>query len=279
MKKGYVGISLCNWQSWVFLGLIVAIIFWVYVFASYCYATAPNSGDAPPICKALIDFVGQKEIVQYLYLEIFGAAMTALLLLLFATNQINKLINHRSIDETIDEILWLIPASTDDMIIELCERLKIKVNASTISIATEVMMEASPEALAKSVGWLLYLNYQEIEDLARRDQYNTFHALADQLLHDWPHAYIVRFAQALTDEKQYLGQALDSALKRRDLEHRIVELEKLIDECRAQESRISRDDCIASGLDSRFSHYHDLVAGKSAIAKWFKRRLTRHKKY
>jgi hypothetical protein len=78
---------------------------------------------------------------------------------------------------------------------------------------------ASPEALSHAVTFLLYLESRDsLHDWLLGD-HNVFHHLADVLLENAPDESIKRFVAYMKGQKIYLGQLLDSALVRRELEY------------------------------------------------------------
>lgn len=278
MKKGHIKVNCWNWRIWLFCGFCVAVLFWALLFASYFYLTLPNPGDVPPVCQTLINYIGSETIVQNFYWEIFGLLATLGFFCFFIFKQINLWINQRGLGSTVDDLLWAIPTAYDDVIIESCRKLGIEITPESTTIAPEVLDAASSDALARTLSWLLYFNYERIEGLAQRGQHTALHQLADLLLESWDQDDIFDFIQALAEEKEYLGLALEAALNRRKLELCVEDLERRIQECRERESGVYHDSPIIDGVEKRLADYQELLAGKSAAVKWSKRWLNRLKK-
>jgi len=196
------------------------------------------------------------------------------MIIFLAVRGANNFFNKRGLASATDDLLAEIPTGTDEQMVALSAKLGIAVTCDSITVPPEIFKRSSPDHLAHTMVSLLYLVYDDIEKLAFQGHYTAMHYLAEALLENWPDKMIKDFIVALGREKEYMGRALDAALNRRDLERQVEKLALEIKALREKEKLIMQSPDSSVALARRFGDYDDLMAGRSAMVKFFKNKGT-----
>jgi len=269
--------SVWNYRPWLMLLMMGVVVFWC-LFGAYCHHVGNHALAPDNPSPMFLNYFSYDSIQADWQRWMLGFWLSMIAVAIVAIKSANSIFNRRSITSIEDELLLAIPVCTDAEILEFNEQLGIIVTPDKVILPQTILKRASVEALASDLSVLLYLQFSEIDNMTRLGRYTAFHSLADQLLSYWNNDRIVDFLAALSQQKDYLGTMLDTALKRRQLELQVIELQKQINDCREQEAHATDDLRSSRILASQFSEYEELRQGKSAAVKWLKSKASKAKK-
>lgn len=269
--------SVWDYRPWLMLLVMMVVVFW-FLFGAYCHHVGTHALAPEKPVPMFLNQISFESIQANWHWWMIGFGLSMIVVVLVTIKSANSLLNNRSITSIEDELLLTIPVCTDSEILEFNNQLGIIVTAEQVCLPQSILRRASPEALAHDLSVLLYLKFPEIDNMTRLGRHTAFHSLADQLLGYWKHDRIVDFVAAMSQEKDYLGTMLDTALKRRQLELQVIDLQKQINDCCEQEAHATDDLRSSRNLASQFSEYEELRQGKSAAVKWFKSKVSKAKK-
>lgn len=265
-----------DYRPWMMLLMIIIVVFWLMLGVYYYHASSLVATPENPI-PTFLKHISLESLNANRYWWLISAVASLSIVGYLAIRSVNSLINSRSLNSIEDDLLMNIPVCTDSEIIEFNYQLGIIVSAEKVILPLSILQRASASALAHNLVVLLYLKFPEIDSMTRLGRHTALHSLADQLLGNWKYDKIAEFVSAMTQEKDYLGTMLDTALKRRQLELQVIELEKQISDCCHQEAHATDELRNSRSLAMQFSEYEELNRGKSAIVKWFGQKVKRIK--
>lgn len=260
--------SLWDVRPWGWLFLLIFSCFLIITLGAYYdIAAADPAAASNPIIK-----IFGREFLIANQLSLYSLMVVIFLLdIFFLVKGFSALINHSSISNAINETFSIIPVECmDEDIIAKASKLKIAVTPDRVYLPKEIIIKASPEALANIMCWLFYLRLAEINDDARRRPHTAFHSLADHLLNVWTYPKIIKFLEAVNRQKKYIGKQMEAAFDRRELERKVESLLIKIDEVKAREH-----DYMANDVDESVDECKTLLSGKSAMANWFVKKCLR----
>lgn len=259
-------IDLKGWQTWVFIVSLVGLMVWVYLGYGYYSLDIAGVPDSDlPANQELVKWIGSDNIRSN---PVWWCGAIVLTLSAFVVSSgacVSKLLKHRSLVKSINDLLAQIPALPDDDIKTHCRTIGLDLDAQNLKLEPLIVNTAYPHNLARVLGWLMYFDHEQIALITKSGQYTSLHQLADVLLDNWTVGDIEKFVQTLMAEKEYLGKAMDEALQRRDLERRVVNLQKEIDACRNRENNVSNDLASAKFVSRRLEDFQTLMVGQSTM--------------
>jgi len=156
----------------------------------------------------------------------------------FSVFKLKTFITNYRISSNLNHFLCMATTLSDDKAIEVFASIGLSVSRDKVSINTKVFRYASPKALAKAFTFLLYIESRSSLRGWMIDEYTVFHRLADLLLENTNDEFIKIFVWQMKSEKSYLGNLLDAALVRRDLEREANSLYEQINRVIAKERSI-----------------------------------------
>ena len=138
----------------------------------------------------------------------------------------------------LESFLFKITTLPDEEAVNSLQILGLVVSRDNLDINVKMLDLASPEALSHAITFLLYLESHDSLDEWLVGNHNVFHHLADVLLENVDDEAIKKFVAYMKKQKIYLGQLLDSALVRRELEHEANDLLNQIEQIIEQERSV-----------------------------------------
>lgn len=165
----------------------------------------------------------------------FSVSIVSLVLLVF--KMFSWLRNFKRCNK-LENFLFKITTLPDEEAVNSLQILGLVVSRDNLDINVKMLDLASPEALSHAITFLLYLESRDSLDEWLVGNHNVFHHLADVLLENAHDEAIKKFVAYMKKEKVYLGQLLDSALVRRELEHEANDLLNQIEQVIEQERSV-----------------------------------------
>jgi hypothetical protein len=225
------------------------LYFWAIVFSgflglsflSFFWLTASEAQTD----KLLADY--NLEAYQNLVIYFFAIPAVSFFCIAFwGTCRFLKNWRHSS---NLSNFLLRVTALPDEEATELLEVLGLRVSIDTINLDPKYFKYASADALSHAVTFLLYLEGRDSLNSWLSGEHSVFHSLADLLLDTVSDQYIADFIGVMKDEKVYLGELLEAALTRRELEHEAKLLNDQIDQVVEQERAILNKSVSAIGAN------------------------------
>lgn len=216
VQKGY----LCGVSLLLFISLGFS---WLWFLAN---ASSLEINDSNQKIIKLADFFGGQQLLlewnQALsYLAIASWVIFFGIIVLSSYN----FLCFRQAGRALNDFLHLIPSMPDEESTLALANYGIEIKEGKLAIANKYFKYANPVALSRTLTHLLYLYSRENQATLISGEHTIFHDLAKLLMLNSDARSTLIFLEVMKSEKTFLGELLESALVRINLEEELAELQ------------------------------------------------------
>jgi signal transduction histidine kinase len=238
--------------------------FWMLVFIACCMSLLLNiflNFGSPEEIELFINQWHLGDNFENAVIVSFSVFIVSLILLVF---KLFRWMRNSKRSGKLESFLFRITSLPDEEAVDSLELLGLVVSRKRMEINPRLFDLASPESLSHAVTFLLYLESRDsLHDWLLGD-HNVFHHLADVLLENAPDESIGRFVAYMKGQKIYLGQLLDSALVRRELEYEANQLMEQIEAVIEQERSVLEK--TRKLIETDIIHIRKIIPQKAPVA-------------